>query len=425
MRIAGWMVLWVGFGLPVWAEQGLFSPAAQVNDRVVTQYEVAQRALFLKLLRTPGDLQAEALKLLIEDRLRLETADRLKLKLTEEQIAAGMAEFAGRAQLSTEEFIKALGEAGVEPPTFVDFVSAGLVWRDVVRAKFGPRATVSEADIDRAMTLTAQPATVRVLLSELILAAPPEQAAEAEAFAADLSGSIRGEAAFAAAARDYSASSTAERGGVLDWMPLANLPPQIGAMLLTLRPGEVSPPVVIPNAVALFLVRAIEAGREAAGPVTVDYAAFLIPGGHSAGALAKAAQVRAQVDVCDDLYGLAKGLPAERLLRESGLMTAVPRDVGLELAKLDEGESSVALERGGALLFLMLCSRGVSPLPDMAAVPPKGAAVGVADAVDIPEADRVAAAREAVRTRLINDKLNGFSAAYLAELLANAHIVMP
>jgi len=133
--------------------------------------------------------------------------------------------------------------------------------------------------------------------------------------------------------------------------------------------------------------------------VSVDYAEFMIAGGRGPEALAQAAALPSGVSTCGDLYPLARGLPEDRLQRQTRTMDQVPSDIALELARLDEGESSVALERGGNLVFLMLCSR------TRAADPPPS--------------------RTDVRTRLINDKLEGLSEAYLAQLLADAHITRP
>ncbi len=382
------------------AQQGLFAPQVIVNDKAITRFEVGQRALFLKLLRAPGDVEAEAVTRLVEDRLRLEAGARLGLSVSEEALLAGMEEFAGRAQLSVEEFLKAIAQGGVEPETFRDFVRAGLIWRDVVRTRFGDRVAITEADIDRALALTSQRGAVRLLLSELILPATPDVAAESEALALRLSASLRGEADFAAAARQYSVAPTRDQGGRIDWVPLANLPPQIGPVLLALEPGQVSPPFPVPNAIALFLLRAVEQVEDLpASAVSVDYAQFLIAGGRSAEALAEAAAVRARVDQCNDLYAVARGLPPEQLQRDVLSMDQVPGDIALELAKLDEGESSVALVRGNALVFLMLCKREL-----VAEAPPS---------------------RDSVRTQLINQQLSGMAEHYLAELMAEATIVAP
>lgn len=386
---------------PVQADQSAVRPAIIVNDRAITFYELEQRKLFLKLLRTPGDLDEQVRRALIEDRLRLDAAAALGIEATDDEVTGGMTEFAQRAQLSTDEFLKALAQGGVEAQTFRDFVTTGLLWRQVVRTKFTAATTVTEAAIDQALAQSAEPAKARVLLSELIIPAAPEKMGEAEAFAADLAGKIHGEAAFAAAARQYSASPTRERGGVIDWLEVNNLPPALGALLLAMSPGDVTTPIILPNAIALFQLRAIDASRisPAAGQVMVDYARYLIPGGHSPAALSEAAMVRSQVDACNDLNRFAKGKPEAQLERTSQTMDQVPRDVGLELARLDEGESSVGLESAGNLVFLMLCSRTTVAEPPVS--------------------------REDARVRLINQRLEGLSEGYLAELLADAHIVTP
>ena len=144
------------------AQDGPFSPVVRVNDSAITAYELEQRILFLQLLRFPGDIQAEAEKGLIEDRLRLATARQVGFKLTDEQIAAGMTEFASRANLDTEQFLAAIAQGGVEPETFRDFVEAGIAWRELVRGRFLPAVRVSEAEIDRARRPARCRDTVRI-----------------------------------------------------------------------------------------------------------------------------------------------------------------------------------------------------------------------------------------------------------------------
>ncbi|NBR90147.1 MAG: peptidylprolyl isomerase, partial [Rhodobacteraceae bacterium] len=87
--------------------QGLFSPAYIVNDKVVTNYEIDQRAKLLALLRAPGDPVELARKQLVEERLKIEAAQALGLTPKQDEIEAGMAEFAGRVNLDTEQFLQA------------------------------------------------------------------------------------------------------------------------------------------------------------------------------------------------------------------------------------------------------------------------------------------------------------------------------
>ena len=127
--------------------------------------------------------------------------------------------------------------------------------------------------------------------------------------------------------------------------------------------------------------------------------AYYIPGGRTEPALKEAARIAATVDTCDDLYGIAKGQPAEVLERGAKAPNDIPRDVALELAKLDRHEVSTNLTRanGQTLVFLMLCAR--TP-------------VVAADAV-----------RADVLSQLQNRRLQNYAESYLQELRADARIV--
>jgi peptidyl-prolyl cis-trans isomerase SurA len=393
-RQATALALALALTAPVLA-QDLFTPRLYVNDRVITNYEVEQRALFLRVLRAPGNPEEEALKALTEDRLRQTEAERLGLKLTEEELTTGMTEFASRANLTVEQFVVELGKAGIAAETFRDFVAAGLLWRQAVRGRFLGQVPISENDIDRALEATARPRALQVLASELVIPAPEGQEEAAMAQAQELSDSLSGEAAFAAAARRLSAAPTAGSGGRLDWLPLANLPAAIGGKILALDAGEVSDPIAVPGAVVLFLLRDVAMDTQAEPiSVSVEWAEFLVPDD-----AAQIAKIRAAADECNDLYGQANGLPEDRLtITKAGLET-VPGDVAMELARLDPGETSIALTRGGFRRMLMLCGREqvLEPAPT----------------------------RDQVREQVINQKLEGMAEGYLEELRSAAIIREP
>ncbi|KAG1715436.1 4-hydroxythreonine-4-phosphate dehydrogenase [Nymphon striatum] len=275
------------------------------------------------------------------------------------KLLKGMEEFAGRANLTRQEFIQALGANGVEEQTFRDFVYAGLSWRQLVQARFAGRANASEGEIDRALSSGGGGSNVRVLISEIIMAAPPRQAEAVRARADNIS-QLRSESAFSAQARKYSATATRGNGGRLPWQNLSDLPPQLQPLILALAPGEVTAPLPIPNAIALFQLRAIEETSYSAPEyAAIEYAAYYMAGGRSADTLAKARVLKSKAHTCDDLYGAAKGQPAKVLERGSKAPADIPTDIAFELSKLDQGEVSTALTRsnGETLVFLMLCGR--------------------------------------------------------------------
>lgn len=393
---------------PVMAQDNLFAPRVEVSGRVVTEYEVLQRAMFIKLLGGAGDPDAEAEKALVEEKLKRIEAERLDIKLTQEQVMAGMTEFAGRANLSAEEFTAALAQGGVEPETFRDFVAAGILWREVVRATFAGRVTVTDIEVDRAIEGQTRTIGLRVLLSELVLPVRSEaERAAVTARAEDIRSGITSEGAFASAAGRNSAAPTAGRGGRLDWLALSNLPPALAKFALALEPGQVSDPVQLPNAVALFQLRDIaEDPAVEAIPSETEYAQLLIPDD-----AAVVAEIVANSDRCTDLYAFAKGKDDAVLTVEKKSVGDIPQDIAIELAKLDPGENSTALTRGGSRMFLMLCSR--APLPQ---APQAGEVTVTAEGEAPAEAPDPAAAREAVRNQLLNAKLNGLAEQLLEEL---------
>ncbi|MCV6584095.1 MAG: peptidyl-prolyl cis-trans isomerase SurA [Marinibacterium sp.] len=345
---------------PSVAAQGLFSPAIRVNNDTITRYELQQRARFLSALRAPGNPETEARKQLIEDRLKVNAARGAGITVSPEEVELGMTEFAGRANLSLLDFQNRLEEGGIDPSTFRDFTESGLLWRDFVRARFLGQARPSEAEIDRALGGSSSGASgVRVLISEIIIPMTPQTAEQVQS-EADRISRLRSADAFSAEARRFSATASRDRGGRMDWMPLSDLPVGLQSIILSLSPGEVTEPLPIDGGLALFQLRDIaEAKQPAPTYAAIEYATYFIPGGRSPEALSEAAKIAAEIDTCDDLYGIAKGQPEEVLQRQSLPPSDIPRDIAIELAKLDDNEISTALTRanGQTLMLLMLCGR--------------------------------------------------------------------
>lgn len=379
--------------------QNMFAPAATVNDTVVTEFEVEQRVRLLKILNARGATRKAAIESLINERLRGEAIRDAGLQLTEEGINEALEEFASRTDLTRAEFTTALARAGVDKETYRDFVINGIAWRDLIRARYGNRVSVSEAEIDRALsTQSGGGSNIRVLVSEIIIPAPPQQAARVSALAEQISESTSTNE-FSNYARKYSATATRGAGGKLPWQALSDLPPALQPLILALSPGEVSQPLNIPNAVALFQLRDIEeTGKPSKTYAAIEYAAYYMAGGRSAETLQQAANLKTRVDVCDDLYAFAKGQPESVLDRETLPPSKIPKDFAIELSKLDEGEVSTALTRadGQALVFLMMCGRTAEQNAEVS--------------------------REDVAGSIRQRRLSGFADSLLAELRSEARI---
>jgi peptidyl-prolyl cis-trans isomerase SurA len=387
------------FGATTATAQGQLGAAITVDARVITQFEIADRKRLLDIFNTAGDLDQIAREGLIEDRLKEQEMARFDRSISEAELQAALTEFVGRANLTLPEFGQVLTANNVDPRTFIAYVSVGVMWRDFIRARFNREITITDSDIERALARQGASSTqLEVLLSEIIIPISPENAARVQEVAGRIS-RLRSFSEFENAARQASALPSRENGGRLGWLPIENYPPQLRSVLLELRPGEVTEPIDIPGGVALFQKRGQrEAQRPALPPLSLEYAAYYIPGGRSDAALRTAAQVENQVDTCDDLYGVARNQPQEVLDRLNLSPADIPDDVALELARLDAGEVSYNLtsDGGNTLVFLMLCARN-------------NAGAGTSD-------------RELIRNQIRSQRLNALSDALVADLRAAADI---
>ncbi|MGR3711793.1 MAG: peptidylprolyl isomerase [Shimia sp.] len=379
--------------------QGAFSPAITVNDQVITNYEIEQRARLLTIMNTPGDAITVSREQLIDDRLKIQAANIVGVVAQEEGIQSGLEDFALRVNMNPDEMFKALASEGIDEETMRDFIVSGITWRAYVQARFGGSVQITEEEIDRAVASNTGSGGLRVLLSEIVIPTTPQTMAQVRSLADQIS-DITDFDDFAAAARAYSQAPTKDDGGRVDWMSVTNLPPQLRPLIASLSPGEVTAPVPLPNAVALFQMRRVEeSDRRAPNYAAIDYAMFYLPGGRTPENLAKATELAGRIDRCDDLYGIAKDLPPEQLVRESQAPGEVPRDIAIELAKLDNNEISTALttQNGQSLVMLMLCGRTVELGEELS--------------------------REDVAGALRNQRLENYSESYLSQLRAEARII--
>jgi len=83
----------------------IFAPVIQVNNTVITKFELDQRVKFLSALNFPGNLNQLAQTQLIEERLKQSVSENLDILVSDVELEDALNRFASRANLSTNEFI--------------------------------------------------------------------------------------------------------------------------------------------------------------------------------------------------------------------------------------------------------------------------------------------------------------------------------
>ncbi|MCB1389682.1 MAG: SurA N-terminal domain-containing protein [Rhodobacteraceae bacterium] len=387
------------------AAQSPFAAALYVNDDAITNYEITQKMRFLEFIGASGDdARQRAIDRLIEDRLQYQEATRLGGRLTPDQVQAGMAEFASRANLTSDEMISRMQQAGIDRETFENFIRAGVLWRELIRAAYGSQITVTEAQIDQALSVEGIQPSTEVLISEIFLPADP-QFAEAVSRIIPQIQRIRTEAEFSNAARQVSAAPSGPSGGRVDrWINVQAMPPEVGGAFASAAPGTVIGPIELPGAHAFFQLRARRDSRAVPANVTeLEYREVLLPGGHSDANQARVARIREAVDSCVDFDAQVlrevPELPADAVQHVTRTLADLSGAQRTELERLNPGQISANLLQGNALVVMMLCNRSVGG----DAAPP----------------------RAQVREALVNRALEGQAAIYLQRLRAEADIRYP
>jgi peptidyl-prolyl cis-trans isomerase SurA len=374
--------------------QGLFDPVISVNRAAITAYELEQREQFLEILQRSSGMAQRARDDLIEDRLKMAAADRSGIKLSGAQLLSAMNEFAANANLELEQLLETLAQSGVDEQTYRDFIMVGVTWRELIRARFAARSAPSEAEIDRALASAAAQGGVKVLLTEIVLPAGSAEELNSARQTAERLGRISSTADFSEQARRLSVAQSRVNGGRLEWANMSDLPDGLRPIISGLRPGQITTPLEVPNAVVLFQLRDVaETTAQSPEISAIEYAHLKGP----ADAVKAATQM---ADTCDDFYGAAKDNPSLTLTIRSESPDQMSQDLSLRLMGLDKNEIDempAAAAAGDHAEIVMLCARVYAALEDVS--------------------------RGQVADNLRSARISSLADGFLAELRASADIV--
>ena len=171
-----------------------------------------------------------------------------------------------------------------------------------------------------------------------------------------------------------------------------DLPAALAPIVAALRPGQVTPPLNIPNAIVLLQLRAVEETAAAAKVLLKIEYAFL------SGPTTSVQIVAKNSDTCSDLYGLVKNKPALSLSIQSQKPSDIKQNKAFRIALLDKDEKSILpTEQVDVSDLIMLCARVYARSENIS--------------------------RAEITQNLRMARLNSLADGYLAELRAKADIV--
>ncbi len=330
----------------------MFAPLIQVNNTVITKFEFDQRVKFLSALKFPGNSNQLAQTQLIEERLKESEAEKLNIFVSDEEIEDAMNRFASRANLSLNEFNAELKKLGIYSRTFRSYVKTKVTWQKVIMKRFGAKSNVSNLQLTRSKSIAKYEDTVQVLLTEIIIPFSSQDIREKESIAHQLK-NIKSTEEFSNAARKYSKAPTANLGGRIKWQNFDKLPEIVKPIIFGLSPGEVSEPIRLPKAIALFQLRDIRENKD--GKTEAELLDFVTVNANLSD-LKSLEHIKRNFHNCNDLAATIGDQIELTFSRSIHFSDELPESIATVLEYLDPNEAKIVID-GEKSKLLILCER--------------------------------------------------------------------
>lgn len=222
---------------------------ALVNGELITSRDMQSRInAFILTTGIPYNAKTKAmindkvLQAAIDEKLKLQEAQKNKIKVTPHEIKEAVKGFEKMNNMASGQLERILSEAKVSMNTWKKQLEADIAWKKLISSKGSAKISVSENEIDRAITdFNKDMQTQKYMVLELVLnrkdAKDIQQLAE----------TLRQDPRFELYAMQFSQSPSAANGGRLGWITKGKLPQVLENSLFKLKEGEVSDPILYGN----------------------------------------------------------------------------------------------------------------------------------------------------------------------------------
>ncbi len=347
---------------------------AVVNEDIISRRDLEAR---IDLIVATGNLEnqqevrqkiaPEVLRLLIDDRLKQQEARRLNVTVSQREVDRALADIGRQLNIDPARIPDYLQARGASMVTLLSQIETEIGWIKTISKIAGDRASVSEEDVEEEMArLRGTAGGMEYRVAEVFL---PIDDAASEAQVQDLAERIvresRGGASFAALARTFSQSASAESGGDLGWIRPGQIDPRLDRTMQQLNPGEVSAPIRTETGIYILqLVNRRTASALDAGSTILTLHQVVLPLAAQAPPalvaeqLAKANELRSRPGTCAEFSARGRQLGAGSAGDLGRVeLDRLPPPVRQAVAPLSAGQVSEPLRTAEGVILLMVCDR--------------------------------------------------------------------
>ena len=357
---------------PPSSEGASITIAAVVNEDIISVFDVQSRLALVMatsgLENTPEiqrRLVPQVVDALIEERLKMQEARRLKVKVGEPEIRQAVENIEARNNMQPGAFRTMLESKGIDTAVLYSQIEADLAWVKVVRQSLQRNINVSPDEVNAVLKRAkANQGKPEYLVAEISLPVPtPGQESIVRDMAVKLVQQARGGAPFQALAQQFSQSPTAALGGDLGWIVPGEMEAELDDAVARMQPAQISDPIRTSTGYHILSLRERRAsGAPDPNMAVVTLSQIYLPteGGRalSPQRVAELSQTISGFTTCDQMKKLGEeldtpGTGSVAPVYVGGLPPKV-RDV---ITNMKPGHTSPPIDVGGARLFVQVCMR--------------------------------------------------------------------
>ncbi len=135
--------------------QSDFSVAYQVDDQIITNYDIDQVRKLSNLLNRSTISRSEVEKIVVSNKIKEIYADRLKIVISNAELNLQIEDFLQSNKITDKELTSLLRSKGIDIETFYNFVKENIRWQKVLDMRFGYK--INNLAMKDLMPLTSTP----------------------------------------------------------------------------------------------------------------------------------------------------------------------------------------------------------------------------------------------------------------------------
>ncbi len=314
-----------------------FSIAYQVDNQIITYYDIDQVRKLSNLLNSSNIARPEVEKIAISNKIKEIYANRLKIVVSNAELNLQIGDFLKSNKITDKELKSLLRSKGIDIETFYNFVKENIRWQKVLEIRFGYK--INNLAIKDLMLLTSTPKRIEKEYEfyEIFISNERWGSQKANLIANRLEIELNNGADFNKAVEKFSSATSKTKKGKVGPIKKSSLSKQFKNVLDGLKKNEVSKPFKVNGGLILLKLYRTRSYQTVKTPkLSVTFSV-----------LSKSSDDNAS---CSD----------EKEVRGPVLLSKVEKNIRDILTKLMPGESYKFLDHSGLARVVTLCESFIS-----------------------------------------------------------------